>query len=130
LLAFYTEALGIFYMMSLILATQGSTLWNFLLSEHIVFGDKHRHEGEMRRAGSFFAMNNVALLARGPMVFGLTSLLGFNYLVSNVLSMAVLLVARYALADSIIWKNSPNDPPLATATASFTGISPDGDPLS
>jgi dolichol-phosphate mannosyltransferase len=130
LLAFLTEAMGIFYMMSLILATQGSTLWNFLLSEHVVFGDKHRHEGEMRRAGSFFAMNNVALLARGPMVFGLTSLLGFNYLVSNVLSMAVLLVARYALADSIIWKNSPNDPPLATATASFTGISPDGDPLS
>jgi dolichol-phosphate mannosyltransferase len=129
LLAFYTETVGIFYMLSLILATQGSTLWNFLLSEHVVFGDIHRHKGEMRRAGSFFVMNNVALLARGPMVFGLTSLLGFNYLVSNVASMAVLLIARYALSDSIIWKNPPADPSLATASASFSGITQDGDSI-
>ena len=116
LLAAFTERLGIFYMLSLVLATQGSTLWNFLLSEHLVFDDLHPHRGELRRASSFFAMNNVALLARGPMVFGLTSLLGFNYLVSNVFSMAVLLIARYALSDSIIWKVPQLDPALATVS--------------
>lgn len=125
-LAFATEILGIFYMMSLILATQGSTLWNFLLSEHLVFDDLHPHKGELRRAGSFFAMNNIALLARGPMVFGLTSMLGFNYLISNIISMAALLIARYALSDSVIWKAPQLDTSLAAATASSAGH--DGDP--
>lgn len=103
-LAFFTETVGLFYMMSLLLATQASTLWNFGLSEYWVFKDMHRNGGQNGRAVKFFAMNNLALLGRGPIVFGLTSLIGMNYLLSNVISMAVLLVLRYILADSLIWK--------------------------
>lgn len=107
-LAFFTETVGLFYMMSLLLATQASTIWNFSLSEYWVFKDMHRNGGQVGRGVMFFAMNNLALLARGPIVFGLTSLIGMNYLVSNVISMAVLLVLRYALADSLIWKGNPS----------------------
>jgi dolichol-phosphate mannosyltransferase len=107
LLAFWTETAGLFYLISLILATQGSTLWNFTLTEFWVFHQHRLSRGLVRRGALFFAMNNVALLARGPMVFGLTSLLGLNYLLSNVVSMAVLLLIRFVAADSVIWKRTP-----------------------
>jgi dolichol-phosphate mannosyltransferase len=104
MMAFFTEALGIHYMASLVLATQGSTLWNFWWSEKWVFGKSTGAPGQLGRATTFLVMNNAALLIRGPMVFYMTSLFGINYLVSNVLSMAVLLVLRFALADSLIWR--------------------------
>lgn len=128
LLAFWTETVGMYYMMSLILATQGSTLWNFFLSERVVFHDLHHQGGEMGRGAMFFVMNNVALLARGPMVFCLTSLLGINYLFSNVLSMVALLVVRYALSDSLIWRTQPADMTLATTT--LPGLAQEGEATS
>ena len=42
LLAFFTELVGIFYVVAAILATQGSTLWNFCLTELWVFSDRER----------------------------------------------------------------------------------------
>jgi hypothetical protein len=38
-----------------------------------------------------------------------------NYLLSNVTSMAVLLLIRYAVADSLIWKLRPVDAVAAPA---------------
>ena len=116
LLAMFTETVGLFYMVSLILATQGSTLWNFCLTEFWVFHRAGDREGRVSRGAMFFAMNNAALLARGPMVFSLTAYLGLNYLISNVLSMAALLIVRYAIADSMVWKVSPR-PVLAASPA-------------
>jgi hypothetical protein len=51
----------------------------------------------------FFAVNNVALLLRGPILVVLTSFVGLNYLVSNLISLGVLTIARFAIADSWIW---------------------------
>jgi dolichol-phosphate mannosyltransferase len=117
LLAFWTDMVGLYYMLSLVLAAQGSSIWNFLFSEHLVFRSIHRREGEVGRAAKFLIMNNIALLARGPIVFGLTSMLGVHYLVSNVLSMAVLLIVRYVLADSFIWKPRQAAKPLLPCLA-------------
>jgi putative flippase GtrA len=117
LLAFWTETAGLYYMLSLVLATQGSSLWNFFLSEYWVFKRANNHRGsQVSRGAMFLAMNNVALLARGPMVFLFTSFLGVNYLISNVASMAVLLLIRYAVADSLIWKLGPAEAVVASAT--------------
>ena len=125
LLAFWTELIGVYYMMSLLLATQGSTLWNFLLSERLVFKDSQHRDGQWQRGTMFFLMNNAALLARGPMVFYMTTLIGFNYLVSNILSMVALLIVRFALADSIIWKSRTEESSLAIAP--MHGIAPEGE---
>lgn len=108
LLAFFTEILGIYYMLSMVMATQGSTAWNFSLSEYLIFNRQRGHSGQVRRATLFFAMNNIALLARGPMVFNLTAHFGMNYLLSNLVSMIALLLLRYALADWIIWRAKPD----------------------
>jgi putative flippase GtrA len=103
LLALFTSVGGIYYLLSAFLATQGSTLWNFALTEAWVFrGREHRHSGR-RRLALFFIVNNVALVLRAPILFVLTSVLGMHYLLSNFISLAALTVARYVLADSWIW---------------------------
>ena len=62
-------------------------------------------------------MNNVALLARGPIVLNLTSHFGMNYLISNLASMAALLVLRFALADWIIWRTKQSSVPRLVTVA-------------
>jgi len=118
LLAFWTETVGIYYLASLLLATQGSSLWNFFLSEFWVFTKTTDDGQRINRGAMFLLMNNAALLARGPIVFGLTSFLGVNYLISNVVSMVALLLLRFAVADSLIWKLK--DPIVAQTPAIST----------
>jgi dolichol-phosphate mannosyltransferase len=103
LLAAFSGVVGIYYALAAILATQGSTLWNFMLTEKWVFaGRDHRHSGG-RRAAAFFAMNNAALALRIPLLVLLTSTLGVNYLLSNVLSLVALTFIRFGVADVWIW---------------------------
>ncbi len=66
---------------------------------------RHRCETFERRTGCclFFMVNNAALLLRGPILVVLTSGLGLNYLVSNLVSLGVLTVVRFAVADNWIW---------------------------
>ena len=87
LLALFVDVAGIYYVGAAILATQGSTLWNFCLTERWVFGGRDHGRTLGRRAVMFFAMNNLALALRVPVLFALTSVLGINYLVSNLLTL-------------------------------------------
>jgi dolichol-phosphate mannosyltransferase len=103
LLALATEVFGLHYLMSALLATQGSTLWNFALTERWVFADRQRRQGWVMRLAVFLLMNNLALTLRGPMLYLLTSLIGIHYLISNLISLAALTVVRYAVADNLIW---------------------------
>jgi dolichol-phosphate mannosyltransferase len=121
LLALMTQVLGIYYLYSLLLATQGSTLWNFCLAEFWVFG-RDNAQGRRSRAALFFAMNNVALLMRGPLVYSLTSVLGINYLVSNVASLVALMLLRFALADRLIWAQPRPANVYAAASAASEGV--------
>jgi len=105
-LAFTTEVLGIFYLLSAVIATQGSTLWNFGLSEAWVFGQAHSPRGRPRRLALFLIMNNAAFGLRAPMIVILTATLGFHYLTSNLISLVALLVFRYGVADHIIWASA------------------------
>src|SRR5215216_3329574 len=103
LLATLTDVVGLFYLVSAVIATQGSTLWNYTLTELWVFGDREHKRRWASRMGLFFLMNNAALAVRGPLLVLLTSGLGIHYVVSNVLSLVGLTLARFALADTWIW---------------------------
>jgi len=106
LLALATEVFGLHYLMSALLATQGSTLWNFALTERWVFADRQRRQGWVMRLVIFFLMNNLALTLRGPMLYLLTSLIGIHYLISNLISLGALTAVRYAIADNLIWSGA------------------------
>ena len=108
-LAFATERLGIFYLWSAALATLASTTWNFALSELWVFHDRQRAAGAPKRFLLFFLMNNLALLVRGPILWGLTTGLGLHYQLSNLFSIGIMTVARYLFANQWIWRRPAPD---------------------
>jgi dolichol-phosphate mannosyltransferase len=103
LLALLVEPGGLNYVLAAILASQGSTLWNFTLTETWVFRRPPAVGTATRRMAMFFVMNNVANLLRIPMLVALTSGLGINYLISNVVTLAAVFVGRFAISDSWIW---------------------------
>ncbi len=103
LLALLADVAGIYYVAAAILATQGSTLWNFSLTEAWVFAGRDHERSLTRRALLFFAMNNAALALRVPLLFALTTGLGIHYLASNILTLVALTVIRFVVADGWIW---------------------------
>ena len=86
-----------------LLATQCSSIWNFLLVERFVFRDNSPSRSYAARAVAFLAMNNLAFGLRGPMLLALTSVFGMHYVLANLISLCSLTVARFALADRWIW---------------------------
>jgi dolichol-phosphate mannosyltransferase len=103
LLAFLAGGAGIYYIFAAILATQGSTLWNYVLTERWVFRrGRHRRRASHRMA-MFFAINNAALVLRIPLLYVFTTVAGIHYLMSNILTIVLLLVVRFTLADTWIW---------------------------
>ncbi len=112
LLAALTDVVGLFYVVSAVIATQGSTLWNFCLTELWVFSDREHRRGLGTRMAMFFLMNNAALALRGPLLVLLTSGLGIHYVLSNLISLVGLTLARFVLADGWIWaKAAPSEKP-------------------
>jgi putative flippase GtrA len=99
-----TSGLGVYYLVGAVLATQVSTVWNFVLTDRWVFADQQTDAGTWRRFWIFWAMNNAALLVRGPMIYVLTEYLGIFYAVSNVISLVVVMVIRYLFSYLLIWR--------------------------
>jgi dolichol-phosphate mannosyltransferase len=97
------ELAGIHYLVAAILATQGSSAWNLLLTERWVFSGRDHRRGAASRAFMFFAVNNAALVLRAPMLVALTEGVGIGYLASNLATLIALVILRFALADTWIW---------------------------
>jgi dolichol-phosphate mannosyltransferase len=110
LLALFADVLGLWYLLGAALATQGSTLWNYLLSDRWVFRGREPSMGPLARGTTFFAMNNVALVLRIPLLYVLVSGLGFHHLLGNVISLLVLSLVRFGVADSYVWATRAERP--------------------
>lgn len=117
-LAFLTDFVGLFYVVSAVFATQVSTLWNFCFTEYWVFSDREAKRGRGARMGLFFLMNNAALAFRGPLLIALTSGLGMHYALSNIVSLVSLTLVRFAVADSWIW--AKEHPPKARLAGPYS----------
>lgn len=103
-LAFLTEKMGFHYLVSAVIATQVSTIWNFSLSELWVFSKRGDSKQVLLRFAQFLLVNNIFLALRGPLLAFLTSGLGVHYLVSNLISIVTMTIARFLFADYWIWK--------------------------
>jgi dolichol-phosphate mannosyltransferase len=116
-LAFATETLHVYYMVSVALATVASTLWNFSLTEMWVYGTGGQGKGRVKRLGLFFVMNTIALSLRSPLIYVMTTVFGIYYLLSNLISLAALTILRFVLADNMIWST----PKPSAAVVPVTG---------
>ena len=63
----HMNVLQLHYLVAAALATQVSTLWNFVLTDRVVFR-RTRSDGGWGRMWRFFLMNNLALLLRLPLL--------------------------------------------------------------
>ena len=124
------EGLGVNYLVAAVVATQVSSTVNFALVESWVFGAGARPSGRAGRYVAFLAMNNVALLLRGPIMWMLTSGLGVHYAVSNLTSLVVLTLIRFGIADESsarppatrAWTLSSGPATLVTVGAPFSVV--------
>jgi putative flippase GtrA len=97
----FTSKFGIYYLLSAVIATQCSTVWNFMLVERLVYDGPSAGRGG--RFAWFALMNNAWLILRIPILVALTHLIGLGYLWSNAIALCTATVLRFAIADSMIW---------------------------
>lgn len=57
----------------------------------------------LARLTGFFAINNMLLLLRAPVISLLVEQAHFNYLAANMLTLVSATVLRYAVADKLLW---------------------------
>jgi putative flippase GtrA len=98
-----TDKLHIYYLVSAGIATVASTLWNFSLTEGIVYRAQVQARGRAKRLGWFFVVNLIALALRTPIIYLMTGVMGIYYVISNLVSLAILTVVRFLVADNWIW---------------------------
>lgn len=119
LLAAFAEAAGLHYLVSAVLATQGSTLWNFALHQALIFRTRPARRSLLGRLGRYFLVNNAALLPRAPMLAALVSWFGVHYLAANLVTLVSLALLRFLLADRWIWPREETDPDVPPARHAY-----------
>jgi dolichol-phosphate mannosyltransferase len=111
------------YMVGAVVATQGSTTWNFLLLDRWVFPERRERTGRLRYL-AFSGVNNLTLLLRVPMLAALVSVLHVHYLLSNLVTLIMLFITRFLVSDRLIWRT----PAKATPAAASATMTPAADP--
>jgi putative flippase GtrA len=106
LLYLFAGPLGISYLLGAVLASQGSTAFNFAGNEIWVFG-RRQSGSRLRRFLAFDLLNSASLLIRIPLLYVLVSIVGVHYLTANLAVIVLLTVVRFAICDMLIWKRQP-----------------------
>lgn len=93
------------YLWAAVIATEFSTTWNFVLTELAVFRGKK--PGTLRgRATRFYLLNHLALLLRLPLLALLVAAFGVPVLLANILTLTLLFLVRFLVADAAIYAES------------------------
>ena len=94
---------SLYYIVGAVVSTMASTAWNFALTERFVFGDRNGVSRRSRRFIVFAALSLVTLVARGPILIGLTEWADVHYLLSNAISLGCMMLVRFQFSGSRIW---------------------------
>src|SRR3954471_23747913 len=100
-LAVLVSGLGLNYIVGYLLSTQVSTLWNFALFETWAFKSASYRNRRRHRLAMILLVNNFFNFASVPILVLFTSGLGINYLVSNIMTLVIIMAVRFAIADWI-----------------------------
>lgn len=100
------DKVGLAVGLGAIVATQFSTIWNFILADEWVFRSK-RSGTWFGRFWRFAAFNNASLLLRVPMLALLVNRMGMYYLTANLVTLIVLFVLRYTFSFGVVWGKRP-----------------------
>ena len=105
----FVDVLHITLLLAATMATQVSTIWNFLLIDTYVYSGRKGRSGWTRFLG-FAVVNNVVLLLRLPLLAWFVHSLGLGYLWANLLTLLIAFTARYLISDRYLFSTrSPHD---------------------
>jgi dolichol-phosphate mannosyltransferase len=121
---FFYQRVGLHAAWGATLATQASTLWNFLLVDLVVYRGPKR--GTRRgRAVRFFLMNNLLLMGRMPIFLVLVAT-DEPVLVANAMTLVLLFLVRFFLSDRVIYGATAADSPTAGGGAAGPAVAGTG----
>jgi putative flippase GtrA len=96
------DLLGLPLLWGAALATQASTLWNFVLTDRLIFRGPKSH-GTIKRLLGFAVVNNAALVLRLPLLHWLASDLHVDYLLANIVTLLAAFAVRFVLSDRYLF---------------------------
>ena len=102
LFMFFHGFTGFWISWSAIAATQGSTLWNFVLIDKFVYANAGKDSPWWKRFAKSWSANNAALLLRVPLLLLLTHS-GLNPHWANIATLVLLFGLRFWISDRFIW---------------------------
>jgi glycosyltransferase involved in cell wall biosynthesis len=103
---FSSSVLVLHYLLAAVIATEASTTWNFLLTETVVFRGP-KPGSRWGRGVKFYLVNHAALLLRLPLLALLVQGIGMHVLTGNLVTLVMLFLVRFAIADSAIYAREP-----------------------
>ncbi len=100
-LAAFVSGLHLNYVVGALLSTQASTTWNFALLESWALRNTSYRNRRWQRWAMLMVVNNIANVLTLPILVFFTSVVGINYLISNLITLVIVIIARFTLADQI-----------------------------
>lgn len=87
-------------------ATQVAILWNFALTETLVFGRTRASGGRLGRLAGFWSVSMAALAVQLPLSHLLDAALGIGYVVATSAALLILVGARFTLCRAILYRGA------------------------
>ena len=100
---FFHDVLSFSISWAAIAATQGSTIWNFVLIDKLVYRGHNSSSRWYQRFAKSWTTNTASLLLRVPLLLLLTHTLGMNPHWANFTTLLMLFVLRFWISDRFIW---------------------------
>ncbi|MBO0656916.1 GtrA family protein [Streptomyces triculaminicus] len=100
-------AAGLHYLPAEIAANQAGVLWNFLLTEAVLFRDRRAHRSRADRLARVAVLANADLLLRIPLIALLVGGLGLGVLPATALALLTTFVLRYAATEALVYLPRP-----------------------
>lgn len=104
-LFFCTDVLKIFYMISSAVAYEISILTNFIINDRWTFKAVDNKSSFLTRALYFNYTMIIGAILGMLLLYVFTSMLSINYLVSNIMSIAIVFMWRYYASVTSVWKH-------------------------
>ncbi|WP_186525931.1 GtrA family protein [Leekyejoonella antrihumi] len=101
---FFVAGLGVGLLWAAVLATEVSTIWNFALTDGLVFRG-HKARPWWQRFVGFALVNNAVLLLRLPLLYWLIRSLGVHYIAANVMTLLAAFALRFLVADLYLFSS-------------------------
>jgi len=102
LLWLLTEIIGVFYLLSGLIAVEASILSNFILNDIWTFKDR-RNGSFLSRMLKFNIARAIIIIINIGVLWALTSL-GLNYLIANLIGIIAATVFTYTSSLKWVWK--------------------------